>query len=478
MSVITFTPKDAYAVMNTLVHQATGDSSIAVVDTSSFIDAGTKTLEAGYENVYNALGVLIGTTIVAARPYQGKFKLVAYATANAFENRIRKISYYARDNQASGAFNTDLYTNLGEGLNDESGAGSMWEQNPAIPVERYFYSSYVWDKSHTQYIEQIKEAFTNESSFIDFINGIMIEVQNDIESTIEARNRMLVLDRIAGEYLMAGNGDIGKECAVNLTAEFNKEFGTSYTTAQIEQSHLNEFCEFYVAYMKILSDRLTNRTALYHDPMTLVKNEGQANEKTYKVLRHTPKDKQKFVYYAPFFTKAKARVFPEIFNPQYLDFKNGEGVDYWQSFNSPESIQIKPALPDGATSADVKLNKVIGILFDTDAIGANNKFEGMYATPVNARHLYTNMFWHYKYGAIQDYSENAVVLYMADEVSADFTGDGTAKTFTVSDKPAFITKVTVAGEEVDVTSYVPSTGVVTLASAPADDAAVKVYYEK
>ena len=477
MSVITFTPQDAYSVMNTLVHQATGDSSINVVDTSTFIDAGKKTLEAGYENVYNALGVLIGTTIVAARPYTGKFKLVAYATANAFENRIRKISYYARDNQASGAFNTNLYTNLGDGLDFDDGAGSQWEQNPAIPVERYFYSSYVWDKSHTQYIEQIKEAFTNEGDFINFINGVMIEVQNDIESTIEARNRMLVLDRIAGQYLLAGQGDIGKECAVNLTSEFNKEFGTNYTTAQIEQSHLNEFCEFYVAYMKILSDRLTERTALYHDPMTLVKNEGQANEKVYKVLRHTPKDKQKFIYYAPFFTKAKARVFPEIFNPQYLDFKNGEGVNFWQSFTNPEKVEIKPALPDGATSSNVVLNKVIGLIFDTDAIGANNKFEGMYTTALDARKLYQNMWWHYKYGSVQDYSENAVVLYMADETSADFTGDGTAKTFTVSDKPAFITKVTVAGEEVEVSSYVSSTGVVTLASAPANNAAVKVYYE-
>lgn len=476
---LTFTPKDAYAVMNSLVKQATGETGINVVDTSSFIDAGTKVLNSGYENVFNALGVLIGTTIVASRPYTGKFKLVAANTADAFENRIRKISYYARDNSPSGAFNTDLNTNLGAGLDDESGVGSQWEQNPAIPVEEYFYSSYVWDKFHTQYVEQIKEAFTNEADFIKFLNGILVEVQNDIESTIEARNRMLVLDRIAGTYLQAGTGSLGSESAVNLAAEFNKENGTSYTVDQIQQSHMKEFLEFYVARMKIDSDRLTNRTALYHDPMTKVVNEGQANEKTYKVLRHTPKEYQKFLYYGPFFTKAATKVMPEIFNPQYLDLKNGESVEYWQSFENPTEISIKPALPEQATSADVKMNLVIGVLFDRDAIMSNNKFEGSYATPINARHLYTNQFWHYKYGAIQSYSENCIVYYMADEVDQSFTGDGTTKEFTVTDKPAFITKVTVAGEEVTSGfTYTASTGKIKFTTAPADAAAIKVYYEE
>lgn len=478
MAALTFQPKDAYSVMNTLVRQATGQSNINVVDTQSFVDAGTRVLEAGYENVFNALGVLIGTTIVAVRPYQGKFKLVSAATANAFENRVRKISYYARENSPSGAFNTDLYTNLGAGLDDESGVGSQWEQNPAIPVEEYFYSSIVWDKWHTQYVEQIKEAFTNEADFIKFLNGILVEVQNDIESTIEARNRMLVLDRIAGTYLQAGNGTLGKECSVNLAKEFNDENGTNYTVAEIQQSHMKEFLEFYVARMKIDSDRLTNRTALYHDPLTKIENEGQANEKVYKVLRHTPKGDQKFIYYGPFFTKAATKVMPEIFNPQYLDLKNGESVEYWQSFTSPTEVAIKPALPEGATSANVDLKLVIGMLFDRDAILSNNKFEGSYATPINARHLYTNQFWHYKYGQIQSYSENCIVYYMADEVSASFTGDGTTKKFTVSDKPAFVTKVTVGDSEVTEFEYDAATGEVAFKTAPADDAVIKVYYEE
>lgn len=416
MAVVTFQPKDAYAVMNSLVHQATGQSDITATDTSSFIDAGKAVLDTGMENVFNALSVLIGRTIIASRPYTGKFKLFTRSEADAFDNRIRKISFYARDNQPSGMFNTDIYTNLAKGKSDVDGAGSMWEQNPAMPVERFFYSDFVWDKSHTQYLEQVKIAFQKESDFIEFINGVMVEVQNDIESTIEAKNRMVLLDRLAGTYLQVENSVLGSECAVNLTEAFNTEFNTTYTTAEILQEHLTAFLEFYVSRIKIDSDRLENRSALYHDPLTKT-----VDGVDYVVLRHTPKARQRFVYYAPFFTKAKARVLPEIFNPQYLgDINaNGEGIDYWQSIKDPSAIDVTPALPNGAESSEVKLDLVLGLLYDEEAMITNNKFTGMYTTPINARHVYTNMWWHYKYGMIQDYSENAILYYMADPSHGD-----------------------------------------------------------
>lgn len=417
MAVVTFAPTDAYAVMNTLVHQATGTSDISAVDTASFIDAGKAVLDTGVENVLNSLSVLIGRTIIASRPYDGKFKIITRNEADAFDNRIRKISFYARDNQASGMFNTDLNgDNLGPGKTNTSGVGSMWEQNPAMPVERFFYSSYVWDKSHTQYIEQIKEAFRSEGEFIRFINGVMVEVQNDIESTMEANNRATVIDRIGGTVLQANNGTLNAECSVNLTAAFNEECNTSYTTAQILSEHLTEFLEFYVARIKIDSDRLTNRSALYHNPL-----QKTVDGVDYYVLRHTPKNRQRFVYYAPFFTKAKARVLPEIFNPQYLDFKQGEAVDYWQSISDPSKVSVKPALPNGAESDNITLDLVIGMLFDEEAIMTNNKFTGMYTTPIEARHVYTNMWWHYKYGVVQDYTENCIVYYMADEQTEEPT---------------------------------------------------------
>lgn len=474
MPTLTFGPKDAYSVMNSLVHQITGSTDITVTDTASFIDAGKTVLEAGYENLYNALGVLIGRTIIASRPYTGKFNLVS-AESNAFDNRIRKISFYARDNQASGAFNTDLYTNLGAGLNDESGTGSQWEQNPAIPVEMHYFSDFVWDKSHSQYTEQAKIAFTNESEFIRFINGIMIEVQNDIESTLEAKNRSLVLDRIAGTRLMSDLENIGSESSVNLTYEFNQAHGTNYTTKQLLNDHTVAFLEFFIARVKNDSDMLTNRSVLFHD----------AKKKTisgtdYYVMRHTPKADQKFIFNSRLFTQINLSL-AEIFNPNMLSLPNGEGIQYWQSLKHPYGIDIKPSLPEGEATSEVKMDCVVGMLFDRDALMANNKFNGMYATPINARHLYSTLWWHYKYGFMNDYTENCIIYYMEDapEIYTDiFEGDGTEDDFTLTETPDTIKSVTVNGVAVASTGYSVSGKVVTFTTAPADDSKIVIRYTK
>ena len=473
MAIKTFTIKDAHAVMNQLVKEATGVDTIKVVDTASFIDAGTKVLEAGYENLYNALGVLIGRTIVASRPYNGKFKLVVAEDSNAFEARTRKISFYARENEPASFVNTDLYTNLGAGLNDESGTGSYWEQNPAIPVEEYFMSNFAWSKSHTEYFEQAKIAFTNEADFIAFINGVMVEVFNDIESTMEAKNRAVVIDRIAGNYLMAGDS-LGSECAVNLTTAFNTEYGTSYTTSQILKEHTIEFIQFFIARFKIDSDKLENRTALYHDPM-----EKTISDKKYYVLRHTPKEYQKFIYYSPLFTQLNLSL-STIFNPNMLKLPNGEGIEYWQSFKDPSAVDVKPALPEGATSSEVKIPLVVGLLFDRDAVMVNNKFKGMYQSNINPKHLYTNMFWHYNYSVCQSYSENSILYYMADtdkEIIDTFTGDGVEDDFELNQTATEVIKVTVNGETVASTNYTLADNVVTFTNAPANKAVIVITYK-
>lgn len=471
MPTLYFSPKDAYSVMNTLAREVTGQSNISVIDTSSFISAGKSVLEAGYENVFNALGVLISRTIIAARPYEGKFKLIA-ENSDAFDNRYRKISFYARDNEASGAFNTNVYTNLAPGYDDESGAGSMWDQNPAIPTERYFFSDFVWMKSHTTYWEQAKQAFTDESSFIDFINGIMTEVQNDIESTLESKNRMVVLDRIAGNKLLSDNGTIGKESAVNLTKEFNFAHGTSYTSAQLMNDHTVAFLEFFLARIKNDSDMMTNRTTLYHDPMTKT-----ISDVSYNVLRHTPKDLQRFIYNSRFFTQINLSL-AEIFNPDMLKLPNGEGVQYWQSPKDPYKVDIKPALPEGNTSSEVVIDNVIGILYDRDALMVNNKFTGMYTSLLNPKHLYTNSFWHYKYGICSDYSENSIIYYMSDESTEYFEGDGTTVAFELEGTAASIVSVKVNGTAKTAgTDFTFASNTVTFASAPADDAIIQIIYK-
>lgn len=475
-----FTINDSAALMNALARQATAQANISVVDHQTFIDAGTKVLATGTENVLNSIYKTITEIVMQSRKYNGKFGLIN-ASENKFNTRLAKVAYYSADNEPSGAFNTDLYTNLVDGgdngTNGGVSLGTMWEIKLPKVVERFFYKSAAFDKHWTTPLAQLQDAFRDEAEFVRFWNGVLTEVENDLESTMEARNRAVVADRIAGTYALVQSGTLGSECAVDLIQYFNDETGKAYTRDEVLREHLTEFMEFFVSYVKIISDRMTERTKKYHDPMTITENGID-----YNVLNFTPKDRQKLFLLGEFIAKSKTRVMPEIFNPEYLDIKNFENVTYWQSSKDDKrmSIDCKPALPNGATSSEVKLDYVIGMLFDDEALETITQFNGSYTTPVEARKLYTNTWNHYKFGSISDYTYNTVIFYLGEGGAIEeFTGDGVETDFVLEGEVRQILKVTVDGTEVASTdySYDADTNTITFDTAPADEKIIEVWYK-
>lgn len=469
-----FKPVDVYPIMNSLVHQITGQDSLTVVDTASYIDAGKKIIgvadTTSYDSIFGALSIIVGRTIIDVDEYDGKFKLITSKNSE-YDAKVRKISFYAKDTQASGMFNTQLYTNLGAGLDDDSGTGSQWEQSPKIPLERVYSSESTYDYEYTEYIRQLKEAFTSEQSFVDYLNGIRVDIMNDMESQTEARNQGLVLSRLAGNKIMVDKGLLGAECAVNLTAEYNKEYGTSYTTTDLLHDHRVSFLEFFLARIKNDSELMTYRSTKFHDAC-----DQTINGQKYVVLRNTKKDKQRFIYNSRLFTEINLHL-AEIFHPEKLLLpKNGEGVQFWQSIDDPYAIDIIPPLPDGATSSEVKISTVVGLLFSEKALYSNNRYTGMLATPINARHGFRNEYYHFLFSQANDYTHMSVLYYMSDESTVYFTGDGVEDDFTV--EATSIVSVTVNGEAKTAgTDYTFSSNTLTFTTAPADGAIIQVVYK-
>ena len=137
------TPQDGYVIMNELVKQATGQENIKVTDLSSFVSAGEKVLATGMENVFNSLNIVLNRTMIAARPYSAKLKLMEEINTGLYSSRVRKISFYSKFALPSGDFNTNLFTNLADGFtagqnpDTESkprSTKSQWEQNAPIPL--------------------------------------------------------------------------------------------------------------------------------------------------------------------------------------------------------------------------------------------------------------------------------------------------------------------------------------------------------
>lgn len=417
----TLTPVDACALMTLLVHEATGQTTITNVDSSNFVSVGETVLAAGTENVLNSLSLVLGRTFMAVRPYEAKFKILNSINSGAYSNRLRKISFYSRDPKEAGQVNTNLKTNLAMGYDNGTNSGSstesMWVQNAPVPLELNFGGSSAWQDSTTVYRDALKVAFRGPSDFAEFLNGVMVEKGNDIESQKEAFNRMTFLNYVAGIYDLDVANPNGR--AVNLTSEFNAYYNTSYTTAQLLTTYRKDLFEFAVARFKTDSDNLENRSARFHwSPAKTVGTD------SYTLLRHTPKSRQRMILYKPFMTMAEATIMPEIFNPQYLDIKNAEFVNFWQAdagdILGNAEINVTPAIPDVATPGSqkvgtaVNLKYFIGALYDADAILVDYQLEDALATPVEARKRYYNMWWSFQKNAIADFTENGIIYFMAD----------------------------------------------------------------
>ena len=423
---------DAYLIMNNLVKQATGEeSNIAEGDVSAYISAGEKVLASGMENTLEALSIVLGRTIIAIRPYKARASVIRAASLDEYKTRMRKISYYSDKALPTGAWNTQIYSkNLGpgrdntdgpdNGLGEKDATKSMWEQHPVIPLEMNFGGFDTWDDGLTIYKKQLRIAMRDPQEMANYLNGQMISKTNDIDMQKEAYETMTLCGYMAA--LFDANKLLNNGMAVNMTAEFNNYYGTSYTTTQLLTTYLKEFTGFFVSFVKTLVDDFSRNTLKRHwSPAKTV------NGVSLYLPRHTRRDEIKMVMYDPFWKKVEAPVFPEIFNDQYMTFDNFESFTYWQS-NTPGNqakIDIDPALPDipGTHSGQqykgdrVQLYYVLGAIFDQDACMTNHALDDADATPLEARKKYYSIWWNFLKQSTVDLTEQGCLLYMADNAS-------------------------------------------------------------
>lgn len=392
------TPVDVYALMNAVVSQATGRTDLAVVDTTTFASVGEIVLRTGTENTLNAISAVIGKTIFSVRPYKGKLESLRVAQQR-WGGQVRKIINLYDESEKSDDWNTDLAQNA----LDDGNSVDMYKIRKPKALQLNFYGTKVLQKHITRFRDQLSLAFHSEDEFIRFIDSVMVEFSNEIELLNEAESRTTLLN------FMAGISSMGLK-EVDLVAEYNNEYGTQYTRAQLLSTYIESFMKFVAAEIKIYSSRLTDMSTLYHANLTGYN----------KIMRHTPKERQKMVMYEPIFIKTQAEVYSGLFNPEYLDIGSFEGVNYWQSQSTPTSINVKPNILDVATGASkdadtaVNLDYVLGILFDEEACGVMPQFDYSSTTPFNSAGGYYNMYMHWRFNSYCDYTENAVLFVMGE----------------------------------------------------------------
>ena len=403
----TLTPTDVYAIVNAMANEMYGTSnSLVAVNTSTFSTVGEAMLRTGYENTVNALSAVIGRTIIAARPYRGKFRVIM-KVPQEFGLITRKISFYSGKLEQSTDFNTDL--NPAQIV--DGGSIDPWKITKTYPLEINFVGLKVTQKNYTVFRYQLKQAFQSESNFSTFVSGLLIQIANDLEVVMDAENRLQVLNAIGATY----NTGAGTRQAVNLTKAYNDFYGTSYTTAQLLTTYYKEFMQFFVMRIKGDMELMSEYNSLFH--VTPAKNDDAGNALT--LNRHTPPDMRRLLLYMPMIRQAESSIFPSLFNDSYLKLENYEGVEYWQNPNEPAGVDIVPHQLNASTGAGVvgdrvQLENVVALLFDRDALVTSVHVEDVITSPINNRGSYYNVTYHYGKDYQFDQTENMILYYMED----------------------------------------------------------------
>ena len=401
MSVNTMTFQQIATVLNSIVHQATGQNTITPTNTAEFVSVANTALSLGNDVIMNAISSVLSRTIFSIRPYSAKF-VGLEKDLPRWGAYMRKLSIADSDWADDDAYKYPVTYDANE--NPPTGDGGMvdqWKIKKPNVLQTNFYGASVFADHVTIFEDQLESAFRSPEELGSFISLIMTNLSNRIEMSRDAVARGLVANMIGA--LLTEN-DANR--VVHLLTEYNQQAGLSLTAQSVyAPDNFPSFMKWVYSRVAQISDLMTENSLMFQ---TVISGK--------PVLRHTPVQNQKIYLYSPARHQMDARVLADTYHDTYLKYADVESVNYWQSIKTPDSINISPAYTSTAgavVSGDaVSKSGIFGLMFDEDAMGYALLDRRMVPTPVNASGLYRNIFVHAKQKVFMDNTEKAVVLLL------------------------------------------------------------------
>lgn len=393
MAVLKMNFNQLATVLNSIVSQATGKAQITPTNESEFISVAKVGLEVGYDPLLNAVSQVLTKTLFSIRPYSRKFAGINVDNAQ-YGNHVRKINFADSD------WETDERHSLVDGESVD-----QWKVKKPKVLQTNFYGENVYQRHVTIFKDQLDVAFSSSAEFGRFIAGVMQNISDQIEQAHEATARAIVTNFIAGKA--ASDSDN----VIYLLDVYEDETGIALTPDEVKDpDNFPAFAKWLKGYLTTLSSLLTERTARYHKNFTI-----DSEEKT--IMRHTPYADQKAYLYTAIIDQIDSSVISDVYNKENMKLIDHEKVNFWQSIDTPQGIQVTPGYNDTDGSlvenpSSVTLSNVFGLIFDREALGYTIVNMWSQSTPMNAAGGYYNVYWHFTDRFWNDFTENGVVLLL------------------------------------------------------------------
>lgn len=394
MAVNTMTFEQSAAFLQDLYEQATGQKAIAVTDTGTFTTVGTTLLQMGYDQVTQSLTQLLARSIYSIRPYSQKFKSLN-VTEEKWGAVIRKINY----------IDSDIVDDDSLSLVDGQSA-DQWEVRKPKILQTNFYGAHNYSDFVTIYTYQLDAALRDAAEFGRWLAGVLQNIADKLTQIEEAEARSLLINFITSKF----KADTPN--AINVLQAYYDETGVTLTPSNMfAQANYPDFVKWLYGYINTLTDMMSERSIKYHMNIT-----GK------ELMRHTGMNFMKAFMSANVLNKTASEVLATVFNPDKLKMVEFEKVNFWQNMDTPYSVSATPTYLDVSNgqliteTTPVGVDNVIGCLFDVEALGTCRRLVRTERTPINARMLTYNIWYHFQQATWNDFTENFVLLY-ADTVT-------------------------------------------------------------
>lgn len=395
----------AAAVLNEIHAQATGQKTIAPVDTASFVSQATTALKTGYDPIANAINQVLSRTIFSVRPYSSKFKGLE-VSETSWGNHVRKLSIADKDMEQDQRYLWPVGVDdapaqdpgspvIGDGYSVD-----MYKINKPEILQTNFYGSSVVSKKISYFRDQLECAFRGPDEFARFVSMYTQNAVDMLEQYRENTKRACVANLIGG-VLAENNGDR----VVHLLTEYNALTGLSLTSQTVYQpDNFKPFMQWVYSRVAAISSLMTERSQLFQ---TVVNGK--------KIMRHTPQRDQKVYMFAPAQFQIEAQVLADTYHDTYLKTADVETVNFWQDIKNPDAIDNTASriTSDGSVaSSDIDQGNIFGVIFDREAAGFATIQQWSMPTPFNADGGYYNQYWHETHKVWNDHTEKVVVLLL------------------------------------------------------------------
>lgn len=365
-----------YSIVNDAAEQTLGESALQANDTASLVAMGDAILSSSSntECFIDTLVQRIGKTIISYRPYKSQLGLLAVddMTMGAIMQKIKVKMPEAVE---------DVTTQLIDGQSIDQYIISKPKATQKLFVKRTPYDFFI-----TIQKKWLREAFQSTTAMGSFLAAVYGEIENCLELSQENLARLCMANFI-------GTISASANRVINLRTEFYNVTGQGPSA---DEFMVREDClRFALGRMNNIAKKMKTMSVLYNDGSE---------------TRHSPEGDQRFVSLIDFQTALETQVQWAAFHEQYVKKQNGIEVPYWQAAQSPMNIDLVLEGDDPEQEEHTTISNVVAFIHDRDALGTYRKEVEVATTPLNARGMYTNQFWHMNDLYFNDISENGVIF--------------------------------------------------------------------